>query len=216
MSFKSKIREMLAPHISPRLAALALQLRDMEKFETLYGSFRANENHDALAVVGLPTESGGIRGEIVNFIRNCPTGSFKRLLLAGENPRVKDAWARLLNNPSCSVVTAGLADDVDIRWNFEAPPPEEAGGADLVVSQAILEHLIDPYGHMKDLWGILNAGGFLLVLTVVPGFHYHRYPVDCVRFFPDWFEEVANRLGAKICDRSLIDGRITYLLQKES
>lgn len=83
-----------------------------------------------------------------------------------------------------------------------------------IMSQAMLEHLIDPYKHVCDCYGLLEPGGHLVIHTVMPGFHYHRYPVDCLRFYPDWFEEVATRLDAKVVDKYLDDAHMTYMLKK--
>ena len=78
----------------------------------------------------------------------------------------------------------------------------------------MLEHLVQPYKHVCDLVDALNPGGHLVLHTVIPGFPYHRYPIDCARFFPDWFEEVARRLSLQICDRYIGDLRIMYKLRK--
>ena len=87
---------------------------------------------------------------------------------------------------------------------------------DLIASQAILEHLIDPFKHLEDCYGLLNPGGHMVFSTVIPGFQYHRYPVDCLRFFPDWFEEVARRLEAQVVLRSMSKTTtlIAYTLRK--
>ena len=138
----------------------------------------------------------------------------RSVLLAGESARAKAVYARLTPTPESSIVTAGLHDDADCGWNFENPPPPSLKSADLIVSHAILEHLIDPYGHVRDLSKLLNPGGHLVLYTVVPGFPYHRHPVDCMRFFPDWFEEVADRLKLRVSDRFLGDDHIVYCLRK--
>ena len=46
------------------------------------------------------------------------------------------------------------------------------------------------------------------------GFNYHRYPVDCVRFYPDWFEEVAKRVGLQVQDKHIRNSGITYKYKK--
>jgi hypothetical protein len=54
----------------------------------------------------------------------------------------------------------------------------------------------------------------MIIHTVTPGFAYHRHPVDCFRFYPDWFEEVADRLGAEITGRFVGELRILYQFTK--
>ena len=88
------------------------------------------------------------------------------------------------------------------------------GKFDLILSQAMLEHLLNPYKHVFDLSQMLNPGGKLVLHTHIPGFNYHRFPIDCVRFYPDWFEAIAERLNLSVYDRYIGDMRICYTLEK--
>jgi len=68
--------------------------------------------------------------------------------------------------------------------------------------------------HVSDLASLLDEGGYLIVHTVLPGFFYHRVPIDCFRFYPDWFEVVAMRLGLRVVDKQISVFNITYKFQK--
>jgi SAM-dependent methyltransferase len=131
------------------------------------------------------------------------------MLLAGESGSAKPIYASIADIAPDRITTAGLHEDADSAWNFEEAPPE-LGQFQCIVSHAILEHLIEPYRHVRDLANLLQPGGHLVVFTVTPGFPYHRHPVDCFRFFPDWFETVAERLELEIHDRFYGDERIMY------
>lgn len=139
----------------------------------------------------------------------------KTALLPGEHNGLKSVYANLLNIPENEIKTTGLSDNVDYHWNFENRPPN-FGHFSIIISQAMLEHLIDPYKHVRDLFDALEPGGHLILHTDIPGFQYHRYPIDCFRFFPDWFEEVAIRLGAIIADKYIGEQRILYRFCKVS
>ena len=181
-------------------------------FKKYYGYFHLDADYGNLAVTGLAKESGCIRGEIVNSIQNI-TDTLKSVLLPGENNAVKDAYAALFKLPNSRITTAGISEHVDFRWNFEHDPPR-MGPFDCIVSQAMLEHLINPYKHVCDLYCLLENGGHLILHTHIPGFEYHRYPIDCMRFFPDWFEVMADRLGAAIVDKCIYERRILYHFRK--
>jgi SAM-dependent methyltransferase len=183
-----------------------------ERFTEHYGDFHLDADYSRLEISGLAKESGCIRGEIVNSIQNI-TAPLKSVLLPGENNAVKDAYAALFKLPSSSITTAGISEHVDFKWNFEQDPPR-MGLFDCIVSQAMLEHLINPYKHVCDLYSLLESGGSLILHTVIPGFDYHRYPIDCMRFFPDWFQVTADRLGASIVGKCIYEMRILYHLQK--
>ena len=92
---------------------------------------------------------------------------------------------------------------MDHLWDYEQAVPTDLPRSNLIASQAMLEHLVDPYKHMRECFGLLEPGGYLIVHSVMPGFHYHRYPIDCLRFYPDWFEAVAARAGAEVHSRMI-------------
>lgn len=187
--------------------------RHYAQFASLYGDFHVGRDYEDLAIRGLDKPSGCIRGSIVHFCRELPTP--RRVLLPGEPSSLRDVYASMLGVDPPNVVTAGLMDDADFTWDFEQDPPD-MGRFDLALSQAMLEHLIDPYKHMRDLASLLEPGGHIVVLTVLPGFNYHRYPVDCFRFFPDWFEEVGKRLELDVVDRFIWELRIVYVFRKRA
>ena len=177
-------------------------------FEVIYGDFHLGESFEHLAITGLDKPSGCIRGSIVHFCSQLPRP--RAVLLPGEPSSLRSVYASMLGVDDSVVVTSGLMSDADFTWDFEQDPPA-MGGFDLILSQAMLEHLLDPYKHMRDLARLLNPGGHIVILTVVPGFKYHRFPIDCQRFFPDWFEEVATRLSLDVVDKFIGEQRIVYV-----
>lgn len=195
--------------LNDRLIRRILAFKTRPQFERHYGGFRCDEDFTPYAIPSPENESGIIRGEVVRLIQEIapPPGN---LLLPGEPNAVKALYARTFGLDAARITTAGLHPDMDLRWDYEQDPPTGIGRYDCVVSQAMIEHLIDPYRHVRDLAGLVGPGGRLIVHTVLPGFTYHRHPVDCLRFFPDWFEEVAKRLGLAVEDKVIRDGHIIY------
>ena len=194
------------------LRKMLFALYEYPQIKKQYGDFCLDKDYSEQHIKGLSKESGTIRGVIVNIVKNGEQ-NLNRVLLPGEYNTDKIHYCKLLNLDSEKIVTAGIGDDMDFEWDYEQDPPE-MGKFDLIVSQAMLEHLIDPFKHVVDLSQMLNPGGKLILHTHVPGFAYHRYPIDCVRFFPDWFETVAERLDLSVSDRYIGDLRICYTLQK--
>ncbi len=87
---------------------------------------------------------------------------------------------------------------MDIHWNFE-----EAPFANTLRLHRVAVHtgiLIDSYRHVRDWAALVSPGGHIILQTVLPGFPYHRHPVDCMRFYLDWLEEIAKRLALTIAD----------------
>jgi hypothetical protein len=219
MSVTETIRNAIAQRLavatsapSRREVRTAVQDFDRPRWFEVYGSFTTPEEITAEPIEGLTKESGHIRRELVQFVDSVAVKA--PLFLPGEPGEVVPTYAEWLELDSSQITTAGLAEDVDVVWNFEDDPPAGLGPFALIVSQAMIEHLIDPYKHVRDQYALLGEGGNLILHTVVPGFGYHRHPVDCVRFFPDWFEEVADRLGAEISGRFVGELHILYQFTK--
>lgn len=209
---KEKIKNFVARRISWSIIQKAMAYKTFPKFDAQYGNFSLGQDDSDLQVSGLASESKMIRGELVRFASQI-RGSVKSLLLPGENNQNKQAFAQLFGLTADKALTAGLLPEMDAYWNFEEDPPRLAP-VSCIMSQAMLEHLIDPYKHVRDCYGLLEPGGHLIIHTQLPGFHYHRYPVDCLRFYPDWFEEVAKRLGAIVAGKHLHEAHIIYMLKK--
>ena len=207
-----KLRAFFGRHIGNRLVQLLLHMKTDYRFAELYGDFNFGKSFDRQAIKGLAQESGKIYGGIIRFLQSLPK-SPTNLFLPGENNAVKPVYADLLNIPLEKIITAGILDDMDVQWNFEADPPVQTQ-YDCIISQSMLEHLIDPYKHVRDCASLLQPGGHMILHTMMPGFNYHRYPVDCMRFYPDWFEEVAKRLSLTVADKYIHNARITYLFRK--
>jgi len=192
-----------------------MNIKVIKKFSNNYGKFLYLKTHKDFELI-LNNESNIFLGEIVKMILDLPINP-KRILLAGENIESKKIIKSSLSNKlqETEIITAGLMEHVDYKWNFEFPQPD-IGEFDLVISQAMIEHLIDPYKHVKDLANYLTNNGYLLIHSVLPGFEYHRHPIDSLRFYPDWFEEIAKpfRLNLEIKEKYIRDFHIFYKYKK--
>jgi hypothetical protein len=173
-----------------------------------YGHFD-NTNYQKYTLTGLPNESTFYSGEIVKWIKDIGNPN-ARILLAGDNRKVAALLGKAVN--VVNIYTTGIIEDVDFKWNFEDKVPN-IGKFNIIVSQVMLEHLIDPYKHLCDLSSLLAQNGYLIVHTVCPGYSYHRYPVDTLRFYPDWFEEVGKRLRLTVTHRRVKNNNIFYMYQ---
>jgi hypothetical protein len=192
--------------------------RQISAVERAYGEILPDaDGFDDEVITDTASESNKISGAIAHAIRSVakPADLF---FLPGERRSARAAYSLISGVPADRILTAGWHEDMDFRWNFEADPPQQIPEVDLIASQAIIEHLVDPVKHLKDCYGLLKPGGHMIFSTVIPGFQYHRYPIDCLRFFPDWFEEVARILGAEIALRcvSRTTALIAYTLRKPS
>lgn len=184
-----------------------LHTREIRMWEELYGEFDKT-NYKSYRIEGLPNESGACSGVIAKWAQDMPSLPH-RVLLAGEKRNV----VKYLGFLGEEIYTAGLS-GADFEWNFENDPPY-MDKFDLIISQAVLEHLLNPYKHLSDLAGLTDINGHMIVHGAGIRMPYHRYPIDTCRFHPDWFEEAASKLKMRIVKRSLnryLD--LVYMFQK--
>jgi hypothetical protein len=184
----------------------------MRTWQKIYGPF---DNFDYRSFrIKVPNESGFYAGELVAWAKTVAScmPSNERILLAGDNNEVKPFVQKIVLNEN--IVTTGLS-NVDYTWNFENNPPLNIGKFNLIISQAMLEHLLNPYQHICDLANLLVKGGYLILHTCIPGMPYHRFPIDAQRFFPDWFEEIAHKLGLAVIKKRVHNTQIYYMLRKK-
>lgn len=172
----------VASIIPSKLARIRANQKTNRSLARQFGELGSDTEWKSLSVKGLENESSQIFGLVVQTIRDIKE-PVESILLAGEAAAAKPIYAGIAGIAQEKITTAGLHGDADHTWDFEQPPPEMAR-FHCVVSYAILEHLIDPYRHVRDLCDLLEPGGHLVIFTVSPGFPYHRHPIDCMRFFP--------------------------------
>jgi hypothetical protein len=60
----------------------------------------------------------------------------------------------------------------------------------LIISQALLEHVYNPFQVMVNLGQSLVENGVLITHTHAPAAGYHRYPCDYIRFMKDWWYDL--------------------------
>jgi len=213
---KSKIRNFIYDYIYIPLFFFLVYFRDLRRMKRVFGEFeRLNRRDQRKYTLVFSNESKNVCGflgpEIVKMVLDLKLNP-ERILLDGDNKSVTEQIKGRFNFRSADVLTTGIEGDYDYIWNFEDDCPENMPrDFDLIVSQAMFEHLIDPFKHFEDLSKLLKRGGYLVIHSHLPGYTYHRYPIDAVRFFPDWFEFSAKKTGLKVKRKFMRDFHLIYL-----
>ncbi len=144
--------------------------------------------------LGLPNESKFYHGQIMHWVRHLAPST---ILLAGEE---MDVAPIIGNEVGASLVeTAGLH-GANYLWDFNLTPPQALGPMryDMVITQAIFEHILNPYMYLSFLALLTGPGGHVVIHTHTPGFPYHKFPIDCLRYYPDWFEAVGPHFNLEV------------------
>ena len=90
------------------------------------------------------------------------------------------------------------------------------GNYDVLLSQALLEHIVDPVQLIKNLNVLLKKDGILVIHTHNPLMGLHRFPVDTLRYNEDFFHSLQNYVSMELLDVSLAGNAIFAVLKKKS
>ena len=117
----------------------------------------------------------------------------EKWLLVTENNEVKKVFKDTY--PNKIFFTVDLYDDFNNNTDYQLDICNEKHciklpEVDVVLCQATLEHIYAPFQAVKNMNNTLNNGGYLILHTHTPGYRYHQYPRDYMRFYPDWFEDL--------------------------
>ena len=77
--------------------------------------------------------------------------------------------------------------DLNIKQNFKSK-------YDMVLSQALLEHIVNPFMAIENFCDLLVKNGILILHTHNVKMEYHPYPIDCLRFYKDFFKNITKYL----------------------
>ena len=99
------------------------------------------------------------------------------------------------------------AKGVDVVVNPDAPLPLASGSADAVVTSSAFEHDVCFWDTFLELTRILRPGGLLYINAPSNG-EFHRYPLDCWRFYPDAGVALARWAGRRGIELELLESFI--------
>src|SRR4030042_1607750 len=161
---KQKIINFIYDYIYIPVLFNTIYFRDLKRIKKAYGNYeclsRTNQKKFTLNFVGEQKNgTGGYVSEIVKSILDLRLNP-KKILLDGDDKSIVDQFKRRFNFEKSEVVTAGKDGNFDYDWNFEHDYPADISkDFDLIISQAMFEHLINPYKHFQDLSALLRGGG---------------------------------------------------------
>lgn len=116
----------------------------------------------------------------------------KQAVLIAENPEVIPAVNTHLGGDwdlECLGYGGDRGETYDLDLNILHDFP---GQHAVVLSQSLLEHVSRPSIAIENMVRMVEPGGIVVIHTVNPPCGYHAYPIDCVRFFPDFWYDLAK------------------------
>lgn len=86
---------------------------------------------------------------------------------------------------------------------------------DTVFCQAVLEHVCRPSICIENLVNMTNEGGIIVLMSHSPSFQYHAYPIDCVRFFRDFYVDLQKYLPINLLEYDEYDNAYNFVVYRK-
>lgn len=141
--------------------------------------------------------SKGFHGVLFEYIRKYYKDN-DRLLLIAENKNVIPVFNT--HFPSLEVDCQGYKGEKGEEFHdlniHRAYMPQY----DLILSQALLEHICMPCVAIRNMADLLHTGGYVFLHTHNSKMGYHAFPVDCIRFYKDFFVELQKYMPIKLVE----------------
>ena len=149
-------------------------------------------SEDHPTYIEAPNTSGGIHGTLIQYIkRHYQPGD--SLLLAGENENVIPIFRYYL--PELGTIdNLGYSGDRDCEYFDLNLIRGFTPTYNICFSQAVLEHVCMPNNVIQNLADYTLEDGYIVLHTHNQCRPYHPYPIDCLRFFMDFFVDLQNYL----------------------
>ena len=121
-----------------------------------------------------------------------------RVLLVSEGKESKEDFQKAY--PTWDIKTLELNGSSDSDLIMDICKGGFAYGFHLIICQATLEHLYDPYGAMQNMVSALNPKGILVIHTHSLAMAYHAWPRDYIRFMDDWWVDLSKHLSIELLE----------------
>jgi len=160
---------------------------------------------DKMSVSGNHLKSGlgaGFHGILIDYIEKYKPKNAEKVAIIAESDEVAQElkkafpWATTIIN-IVDYKDKKTGDDFDVDLNIKHNFKSEY---DVVLSQALLEHVSNPFMAVENFTDLLKKGGVLILHTHNYKMPYHACPIDCVRYFKDWFVDLQKYLPIKMVD----------------
>jgi len=152
----------------------------------------------------IPNLSGGYHGILTqwwSFYKNTETPCNVLLISEGVNAKkefesIYPLWTfkTIDHYPELTAKT----EEIEIDYKADICSRKEMSDIserfDLIINQATLEHVYNPFGAMENLTTLLNDDGIIVTHTHPPAFPYHGFPHDYFRFMIDWWQVIPEHI----------------------
>jgi hypothetical protein len=113
------------------------------------------------------------------------------VLLISETKNVINEFKAIY--PTWNIETTDLYEilgESTIKGDICVPGSIPKNKYDMIINQATMEHLYNPFDAMKNMINALKSNGYIYTHTHAQNMSYHSYPRDYMRFMIDWWYDL--------------------------
>lgn len=147
--------------------------------------------------ISAPNLSNGFHGILFEYI-NKYYKSRDSILLIAENNNINYIFKNRF--PGIIIYNNEYEGNIGQKFTDLNVSGALSGSFNFVFSQALLEHICRPDIALENMVNVTTIGGHIIIHTQNPQMAYHKCPVDCLRFFKDWFIEMQKYLPIKLVE----------------
>ena len=168
----------------------------------------------------IPNLSGGYHGILKQWWDKYNTGT--SVLLVSENNNIKKEFEKVY--PTFEFETIDFfpelihaeKKDCDIFADICKPDVLPINKYSLVINQATLEHVYNPFGAMHNIFKSLQINGVCVLHTHPLVMPYHSYPRDYIRFMKDWWYDLPKHIaGIELVEFLMVENLHVFTCYKK-
>jgi hypothetical protein len=141
--------------------------------------------------IPVPNTSNGIHSIMLEWVRKHWHESYQSCVLVTEPEDGAAIVSRELYDVPVDAIPNAPDLNVLVHWQKRY---------DVVICQAVLEHLCRPSVAVENLVRLATVGGLVSLHTHIPPMPYHGWPIDCIRVFPDFFRDLQKYLPYELLE----------------
>lgn len=157
--------------------------------------------------------SGGFHDIIFKMIEKYHSGN--SVLMVGERKEIEIDIKNRISFADLHFLEydGGIGEKFDIDLNIIQ---EFNTKYDAVICQALLEHVCRPSVVIENISNLLKKDGVAIFHTHNVLMGYHAYPIDCVRFYKDFFVDLCKYIDVDLIDYHEEDIHIFAVYKKRN
>ena len=141
--------------------------------------------------------TGGVRNILLQMLKEYGVGNSCCLFAEKQHPSIESIFHEWFTDIELGYVGSGSSNytlDLNLPLKIERT-------YDSIYNQSLLEHVCNPLMAITNMANLCNIGGTIVIHTHNRNMKLHRHPIDCLRFMPDFFQDITRYIDIELLDQ---------------